>query len=142
MLSESVINRDLVQAFRETEYRVHGQQPFTLRIDEASPELLGLYQQLQTSSCAFITACNPYSSSVDDAENQARQEELGQELRRRGLTFIDSIGQHPSNDWPGEISFLALGLDLEAAKALGNRFEQNAIVWAGADGVPQLILLR
>ena len=37
-MSESVISRDLVQAFRETEYRVLDEQPFTLRVDEASPE--------------------------------------------------------------------------------------------------------
>ncbi len=142
MFSETVIDRELVQAFRETEYRVHGEQPFTLRVDEASPELLGLYRQRRISSSAFITACNPYSSCVDDAENQARQAELAQELSSRGLTFIDGVGQHPSNNWPGEISILALGLDLEAAKALGNRYEQNAILWAGADGLPLLILLR
>jgi len=34
------------------------------------------------------------------------------------------------------------GLSLEASKSLGARFEQNAIVWSGADAVPQLILLR
>ena len=35
-----------------------------------------------------------------------------------------------------------VGLAQEAAKALGTRLEQNAIVWAGGDAVPQLILLR
>lgn len=141
-MSESVISRDLVQAFRETEYRVLDEQPFTLRVDEASPELLDRYRQFRVNCSAFITACNPYSVCVDDAENQARQAELAKELSSRGLTFIDGVGQHPSNNWPGEISILALGMDLEAAKALGNRYEQNAILWAGADGVPLLILLR
>ena len=33
---------------------------------------------------------------------------------------------------------MILGLTLEAAKALGTRLEQNAIVWAGGDaGLPQ-----
>jgi hypothetical protein len=32
-------------------------------------------------------------------------------------------------------------LALEAAKTSGTRMEQNAIVWSGADAVPQLILL-
>lgn len=35
-----------------------------------------------------------------------------------------------------------LRISLEAAKELGARYEQNAIVWAGADAMPQLILLR
>ena len=141
-MSESVISRDLVQAFRETEYRVRGEQPFTLRVDEASPELLGLYRQRRISSSAFITACNPFSQMLDEAENQDRQRSLAAELARRGLKFLQGVGTHPSNHWPGEDSFLVLGLNLEAAKALGQRFEQNALVWSASDAIPQLILLR
>ena len=72
----------------------------------------------------------------------ARQQALAKELSRRSLTFLRGIGQHPSNEWPGEDSFLVFGLTLEAAKVLGSKFEQNGFVWNGADGVPQLILLR
>jgi hypothetical protein len=35
-----------------------------------------------------------------------------------------------------------LGLDLAAAHRLANDFEQNALVWVGADAVPKLVLLR
>jgi hypothetical protein len=91
---------------------------------------------------AFITGWNPYSREVDESENRDRQKELATELACRSLTFLEGIGQHSSNNWPGEESVLILGLDLEAAKTLGSRFEQNAIVWCGSDGVPQLILLR
>ena len=52
------------------------------------------------------------------------------------------LGQHPTNGWSGEVSYLILGLTLEAAKVLGARHEQNAIVWSDADALPQLILLR
>ena len=142
MFSDSVIDSGVIQAYRETEYRVHGERPFVLRVEEANAALLVLHRQHRVSSSAFLTACNPYSSRVDENENQARQEELKRELSRRGLTFLDGVGQHPTNNWPGEASFLALGLALEAAKALGKRFEQNAIIWMDADGVPQLILLR
>lgn len=85
---------------------------------------------------------NPFSREVSATENQDRQNSLAAELTRRSLTFLEGIGQHPSNNWPGEESFLVLGLDLEAAKILGERFEQNALVWCGTDGVPQLIALR
>jgi len=63
-------------------------------------------------------------------------------LRLRSLPFIERVGQHPSNRWAPEPSFLVLGLSLEAAKALGSRHEQNAIVWCGIDATPQLVLLR
>ena len=67
---------------------------------------------------------------------------LANELTDRGLMLIPGAGQHPSNDWPAEESFLVLGLDLEAATTLGVRYQQNAIVWNGPNGIAQLILLR
>ncbi len=33
-----------------------------------------------------------------------------------------------------------LGLSLVAAKTLVRRFEQNAVVWTGRDGVPELLM--
>jgi hypothetical protein len=49
------------------------------------------------------------------------------------------IGKHPSNNWPGEVSVLVLGLDLEAAKSLTQHHEQHAFVWAAGNGVPELV---
>ncbi len=40
------------------------------------------------------------------------------ELKTRGLAFVDAIGQHPTNGWAGEPSFLVFGLTLDAAKTL------------------------
>jgi hypothetical protein len=64
------------------------------------------------------------------------------ELSASGLAFVEGVGNDPSNIWPGERSFLVLGLVPEAAKSLGAQFGQNAIVWSGADAIPRLILLR
>jgi Protein of unknown function (DUF3293) len=52
---------------------------------------------------------------------------------------VDAIGQHPSSTWPGEMSVLVLGIDLEAAKSLSRHYEQHAFVWAAGDGVPELV---
>ena len=62
------------------------------------------------------------------------------ELKTRGLAFVDAIGQHPTNGWAGEPSFLVFGLPLDAAKTLCARLEQNGFVWSGADAVPRLIV--
>lgn len=56
--------------------------------------------------------------------------------------IIKGESRDPSGAWPEEKSFLALGLDLETSQVLGREFGQNAIVWAGADAIPRLILLR
>ncbi len=142
MFSDSSIDPETVHAYQGTEYRVHGDAPVILMIGVASPGLAALHNFHRVESSAFITACNPFSQAHDDTANVARQDALAAELRFRSLAFIEGVGQHPSNQWPGEASFLVLGVSREAAKALGTRFEQNAIVWTGLDAVPELVLLR
>jgi hypothetical protein len=139
---QSELDASLIAAYRETEYQVTGGEPFALRVDEPCPELLGLYRANHVSCAAFITACNPFSRVLTDADNAVRQTDLAAELKRRSLSYFQGVGRHPSGDWPGEPSFLALGLALEAAKSLGKVYEQNAIIWCGADAVPNLMLLR
>jgi len=138
----SVIDPPLIKAYLETEYRVHGQPGFTLRVGLASAELLALHERRGVHCSAFLTACNPYSQRFDPAANTARQAALAEELSRSRLEFLLGIGQHPRNGWDGEASFLVLGLTLEDAKTLGREFEQNGFVWSGDDAMPRLILLR
>ena len=142
LLPDSAIDAGLVQAFRETDYRVRGAEPFTLRVDEPSAALAAAHKRFRTDCSAFITACNPLSEDVGAASNAQRHADLGLELARRSLAHIEGIGQHPSNQWPGEASYLVFGLKLEAAKKLGRALRQNAIVWSDTDAVPRLILLR
>ncbi|HKT96522.1 MAG TPA: DUF3293 domain-containing protein [Paraburkholderia sp.] len=142
MLSGSNIPRDTIQAYLETHYEVFGETPTTLRIGQFNPTLAALHDTHHAACSAFITACNPLSQNLDPPANAARQEALARELEALGLAYIEGVGQHPSNSWPGEASFLVLGMTLDAAKVLGHRHDQNAIVWCGADAVPQLILLR
>jgi hypothetical protein len=142
MFSGSAIDPRTVQAYLETEYRVHGEPGLTLRVGQANPDLLCAHKLHKADCSAFLTACNPLSEPLDAAANAARQAVLAKELSRRRLIFLPGIGQHPSNEWPGEDSFLVFGLTLEDAKFLAAQFEQNGFIWAGTDAVPQLILLR
>lgn len=142
MFPDSQISRTTIQAYLETHYCVHGSMPATLKIGEFNASLVAIHDAHAVRSSAFITACNPLSQMLDDAANAGRQLALARELSVWGLTFIDGVGKHPSNDWPGEPSFLVLGVSVQDAKALGLKFGQNAIVWCGGDAVPQLVLLR
>ncbi len=141
MFSNSAIDRDTIQAYLETEYHVHGDAPITLKIGLAAPMLIALHDAHGAESSAFITACNPFSQTLDPEVNKERQAALVAELNDQGLEFIAGIGQHPSTGW-AEPSFLVLAANREMASALGVRHGQNAIVWCGADGVPELVLLR
>jgi hypothetical protein len=142
LMVETELDPQLIRAYRETHYKVLAPEPFTLQVDQTSPELAALHRAHGVKCSAFITASNPYSQRLSDEQNQARQEEFRSELKRRSLQFYQGVGQNPSGDWPGEASFLVLGLSLEAAKVLGVKLEQNALIWSGADAVAELVVLR
>ena len=142
MFPESLIDPATIQAYRETEYHVFGDSPFTIRIDEPNSALADACKRNRAESSAYITACNPNSQTLDDTANAERQNLLRCELVERKLAFIEGVGQHPFNGWPGEASFLIFGLDLEVATEMSRRLEQNAFVWAGSDCMPRLVLLK
>jgi hypothetical protein len=131
---------ELIQAYKETHYTVQDVDPFVLRIGEVSEDLMACHKRHRVDFSAFITAWNPFSQSLTVQKNEERQQALIAEIKGRSLSFLPGVGQHPSNNWPGEQSVLVLGLSLEAAKTLGRRFDQHAVVWAGGDGVPDLLM--
>ncbi|MGI4856703.1 MAG: DUF3293 domain-containing protein [Janthinobacterium lividum] len=138
----SVVPADTVQAYRESDYRIAAVPPLVLRVDRASAALRALHAVHDVTSSVFLTACNPWGRLRDAEWNRQRQAELAVALRQQGFAVIDGIGRHPTNDWPGEPSFLVLGPDRAAALELGRRHEQNAVIWCDTDAVPRLLLLR
>lgn len=135
----SNISPTLIKAYKETEYFVHAEPAFTMRIGQPCPELSRLMAEQNANCAAFITAWNPFSQQLSPKENEQRQQELKAQLKTRGLSFIDGIGQHPSNEWPGEPSVLILNLNRESAKVLAAQYEQHAFVWADETAVPELV---
>jgi Protein of unknown function (DUF3293) len=123
------IPTELLQAYAETRYTVHTDEKFTLKIGELSPSLLHLFHQTNALCAAFVTAYNPFSEQLTVTQNEALQTALKADLTKRSLKFIDGIGQHLNGQWPGEPSVLILA----------RHYEQNAFVWCGRDGVPQLV---
>ena len=146
MSATSILSSELLRSYEETQYCVNAATPdqaeFVLRVGEISKPLAAVHKKSGVDCSAFVTACNPWSESLPDSENAMRQASLLQALRVRSLRWLDGIGQHPGNQWPGEPSVLILGLSLAAAKVLAQDFEQNAFLWSGADAKPQLVVLR
>lgn len=140
-ISDTSIDPGTIQAYRETHYRIEGAEPITLKVGVPCPALARLHSTYNVTCSAFITPCNPFSGLLSDDENRARHMALAHDLDEGHYAYLDGVGQHPSNDWPGEKIFLILGMTLAEAKALGTRLEQNAILWNGADAIPQLIFL-
>ena len=100
----SSISKELWQAYLETDFKVFSENLFTLKVGQYSDELNSIIKKSKYSSAAFITAYNPYSKQLSNAENIAKQEQLKIEIAKRGLTAIEGIGQHPSNQWLSDVS--------------------------------------
>jgi hypothetical protein len=138
----SSLQAKLIEAYRNTDFRVLGAQNFTLRVDTVSEPLRRLFEAVGVRSAAFVTAWNPYSATTALDDNRRAQTALRQRLANEGYSTIDGFGVDPTSDWAGEDSVLILGMPLDRAKCLGSELRQNAIVWVGDDAVPSLILLR
>ena len=80
LLAESMIDANSVHAYRETEYRVYGEQPFTMKVDDPCPELEVAHRRHRVDCSAYLTACNPYSQLLTDKSN-AERHAVGSELR-------------------------------------------------------------
>ena len=104
LLSGSEIPSELIAAYRATNYRVLGKNPFVLKIGQPSAPLKGLYDELGCRSAAFLTAWNPFSQPTANDENSRLQALLKIELSGVSVALIPGVGEDPSGQWPGEES--------------------------------------
>lgn len=143
-LSQTEVPDNLIDAYRSARYRAGtGSNALTLHIDQYSEPLSRLFAASGHRCAAFITACNPLGRLQSPEENLAACAHLLDKLRQlvRADQIIEGKGYDPVGVWPGEKSFLVLGLSLETSRMLGKEFRQNAMVWIGENAVPRLILL-
>lgn len=136
------IPRELIRAYEATDFRVLEPQEFTLRVGQRSAELQSLYVDMGVTSAGYLTAWNPFSAETSTVDNIKAQLSLIRSLSLEGYPTLKALGVDPAGKWPGEESVFVPGLDLERTKSLGVEFGQNAIVWAGSDAVPHLVLLK
>lgn len=142
-VSQSTIAADKIEAYLHTDYYVlSGDGSFSLRIGLRSDPLLQLYADTRLRHGLFITAYNPFGQRQPDDANDDAHARLGEKLRFLTDHVFEAVGRGISGDWPGEKSYLALGIDRQTARELGLGVRQDAVVWAGEDAIPELLLLR
>lgn len=142
-MAHSEIPAEKIEAYLRTEYRFgKGLDAVTLRIDRRSEELARLYASSGTACGVFITAYNPVGQARGIEINEVAHGHLATDLRAMSIRVMEGAGSDPSGAWPEEKSCFAFGVNLDAARDLGTRYGQDAIVWVGSDAVPKLILLR
>ena len=133
---KSGIDASLRQKYLNTDYIVSDDPPLLMKIGEQSDDLRVLLGSMGVESAALITAWNPRSEQLTDDENDDRQGMLLTDIEKIRLNYLVGYGQ--LDDWQ-EYSYLVLGIDQDQATAMATRFEQNAYVWIGPAGIPELI---
>ena len=131
-----------IQSYTDANYHIYEKPLFVINIGAKSSGLNKLYEGYEVSEAAILTAYNPMSQETNDKDNKLNNKQLELILKNQKLSYIRAEGICPNNNWPGEESFLILGMTLNAAKDLGKKFKQNAIVWSDQSTISQLILLR
>ena len=130
-------------AYLATDYRLGPEaNDIVLNIGKHSPALATLFATMQVDCGAFITAYNPEGRQQSNEANDRDHRQLVALVTGLGLRAIEGAGEAQAGDWPPERSVFVPGLDRTAASDLGRRFRQDAIVWVGANVVPELVMLR
>jgi hypothetical protein len=129
---------ELINAYNTTEYKVYS-PAMVIKIGLANQELNDLLISFNASTWAYITAFNPFSKILTEAENLKRHQEL--KVNIENYKFFEGEGVGEDKTWEPEISFLVLGISLNDAIEIGKFYEQNAIVVGEINGVPELKML-
>lgn len=142
-LKQSTIPAKLIQCYVTAHYQARiDSGTLTLLIGQHNELLSKLMKEYGTQCALYITAYNPHSQPQDRETNLTASKQLFVLLSTLSSHIFTGKSSDPAGKWPVEPSFLALGIDLVASKALGRQFAQNAIVWIDFDAIPKLILLR
>jgi hypothetical protein len=142
-MTGNAIALDKLAAYRATQYCVGaGEEAFILKIGAVSGELKKLYAATGQTCCVFITAYNPFGQEQSADANRIAHSQLEEALQVLRSRTVGGVGMDPGGAWPEEISILALGIDETTGRRLGEQFKQDAVVWAGSDATPQLLVLR
>ena len=136
------ISAALIKAYRMAVYTIQLQErEIVLQIGQTHRELVQVMKEHEVNTAAFLTAFNPYGQVVSTLDNQSAQKQLLSDLAQLKIPFLLGKGQDIDRLWPEETSVLALGIRLQDAEILADRYRQNAFVWIGTnDGFVSLRL--
>lgn len=147
-LMQTALSPELLALYKQTAFVVFtaaDEPEVTFLIGSHNEAAVAWMHQQGITTAAFITAYNPKGESLADSENTARHFQLI--VQTAGLKTYEGEGRGAERNsegslvWPAERSLLVANLSRLDAEALGNNFEQNAIVWITDFGA-ELMLLR
>ena len=132
---------ELLDAYRNAEYVVFADPHVVMRVGEQNAQVDALISAEGAKTAAFVTAANPRGETRSDMENGVANAALQNFVSAAGYPHFWGEGRDPKGSW-AEPSFLVIGIYRNNAEALGQLFEQNAIVFCEVGLAPELILLE
>jgi hypothetical protein len=134
------ISPEQLEAYKKADYVVFADRQVVVRLGEINPELDVLIDAEGATTAAFITAANPRGEKRSDTENGVANAALQSFVSAAGYPHFWGEGRDPFGSW-AEPSFLVIGIYRANAEALGQLFEQNAIVFCEVGRAPELVVL-
>src|SRR5690349_18436722 len=134
------VTPELLDTYRNAEYVVFADPQVVMRVGEANAQLDELIRAEGARTAAFVTAANPRGEPRSDMENGVANAALQNFVAAAGYPHFWGEGRDPRGGW-AEPSFLVIGIYRANAEALGQLFEQNAIVFCELGKSPELIIL-
>jgi hypothetical protein len=90
---------------------------------------------------SLITAYNPYSAPRSTTQNMVKQLDLIQDVVKQSIPYYYGMGSSKDRTW-SEASLLLYNLSHLQATALGEKYEQNAIVAGGAKLPASIVIIE
>lgn len=133
---------DYRSAYKNTDYIVFEPEALVLTVDQFSPKIEEILIKYNCKTAAFLTAWNPLSQVTDDKNNRAVQQQLAVDLHQLDVRVFEGIGKARDGDWPGEESFLVLGIERIVADQLAVKYNQYAWLWVQIANPVELVMTR
>jgi hypothetical protein len=141
-----MLDERLIAAYRATDYVLFvgdgppaSRKDVTLNIGKHNRAFDRALDRRHATTAVVVTAYNPRSVVLSDAENRARHAALTALLDARGHDYALGEGRDPTGAWKAELECVVFGIPVQAGLEIARRFEQNAIVFVAKGGVPELV---
>ena len=130
----------LIDAYRATDFVLFdtGNGEVVVNVGRRSAMFDRVLATRGAETAVIVTAYNPRSVVLPDAENRVRHQQLIALLEARGHDFALGEGRDPTGHWKAELECVVFGITVEAGLDLARAFDQNAIVFVRRGQAPEL----
>ncbi|MDN3652692.1 DUF3293 domain-containing protein [Thalassotalea ponticola] len=124
------MDNQLLNAYLQTDYIIDDEIGlWVMNIGQKEPTLSRYLHRFDQPTAAFLTAYNPMSKRLTEAQNEQRHKQLIASLNKQNMKYLTGYGAGKDDSWPAEKSVFILNITKQQADQLALEFEQAAYVW-------------